>query len=138
MQRVNPEGVAPKKGQAAVRPSRSPPLWRLPADVSRKYRVARGWHCLESPALRCETQLACGADARGAEVVDISSNQSGQLALRFASRAIARSADVAWLRSQLRSRGQRIARYQSGGTSAARKHKKAFGIRGPSASGFIL
>src|SRR5271166_2115983 len=55
---------------------------------------------VESAARRCESQLACGADARGADVVDTSSNQSGQPALRFASRAIARSAEVAWLRSQ--------------------------------------
>src|SRR5260370_16453435 len=96
------------------------------------------WSVRDHAAPRRDSQLASVTDARDADVTDVSSNQSGQPALRFAALASARSADVAWLISQLRSRGQRMSRYQSGGTSAARKHRNAFGIRGPSASGFIL
>src|SRR5260370_41753127 len=89
------------------------------------------WSVRDHAAPRRDSQLASVTDARDADVTDVSSNQSGQQALRFASLASARSADVAWLISQLRSRGQRMSRYQSGGENGPESTRKTHRIAGP-------
>src|SRR5260370_25200086 len=96
------------------------------------------WSVRDHAAPRRDSQLASVTDARGADVTDVSSNQSGQQALRFASFARARSADVAWLISQLRSRGQRMSRYQSGGARGGRKDRKTLCLPGTPAPAFFF